>query len=220
MVDHAFGGVFDGNASVVGASGFDFMEDVADAELGNVVDGVSEFHFRSLMRKGRFGTEECDFEGTFETERAGHDFAVDGAERGIRHGAFIKGFQFFEERLFPFGDIKGLSALPFPLPDFLDDFVAVVEQTDDLPVDRVDLHSQILNIHIIILVKVRECEIYSHFRRKSSGGSTFSGKLPQKILRVSLFFSFFCVLPIDNFAGLVYNVAKECLMVCLELSRG
>ena len=29
---------------------------------------------------------------------------------------------------------------------------------------------------------------------------------------------FFCVLPIDNFAGLVYNVARECLMVCLELS--
>ena len=108
------------------------------------------------MRKGRFGTEECDFEGTFETERAGHDFAVHGAERGIRHGTFIDGFQFFEESLFPFGDVKGLSALPFPLPDFLDDFVAVVEQTDDLPVDRVDLHSQILNIHITILVKVRE----------------------------------------------------------------
>ena len=33
VVDHAFGGVFDGNASVVGAPGFDFMEDVADAEL-------------------------------------------------------------------------------------------------------------------------------------------------------------------------------------------
>ena len=135
---------------------------------------MAELHLGSQMSKRGLRTEKRDLERTFQPERPGHDLTVNGAERGIRHRAGIDGLQFLQQRLFALRDIERLSAFPFPFPNFLDNLVTIVQQLNDLPVDRVDPHSQILKIHIrLSLLKYSEFKIYCISALNSSIGLDF-----------------------------------------------
>ena len=149
VVDDPLGGVFDGDAAVVGVIGLDLAEDIGDAVFGGVIDTVTEFGHGGLMGIGGLGAEERDLQGTFEGEGTGHDLMVDGAEGLFLHGTLVEFGQSVKEAFLTFGDIDGGEAPVFELADFENVFIALIEQCDDLGVDPVDVVPQFLEIHIL-----------------------------------------------------------------------
>ena len=152
------------------------MEHVADPRFRDIVDRVSEFQFGGEMRECGLRAEKCDLQRTFQPQGSGHDFAVDRPQRGIGHGTFIDGFEFFQKGFFPFRDVEGLAPFAFPFSHLFDHFIPLVQQVDDLPVDCIDPHSQVLKIHhLSILPKSFEFKIYSISSPNSSIGLDFFG---------------------------------------------
>ena len=136
--DDAFGGVFDGNDSVIGAAFADFGENVGDGFLGEVLEAVSESADSGLVGEGGFRAEEGDGHWFFEGEGAGHDFAVDGSQGVAGYGALVEAVEFLQDGSFTVRRVNAAAVGQFDFSDSEHVFGALVEEADDLRVDGVN----------------------------------------------------------------------------------
>ena len=136
--DNAFGGVFDGDDSVVGAAFADFGEDVGDGFLGEVLEAVSEPADGGLVGEGGFRSEEGDGHWFFKREGAGHNFAVDSPQGAASYGALVEAVEFCKDGSFAVRRIDAAAAGQFDFSDSEHVFGALVEESDDFRVDGVN----------------------------------------------------------------------------------
>src|SRR5688500_11590553 len=100
-----------------------------------------------LMRERRFGTEEGNGHRFFQRQRAGHDLAIDRAQRVVADRTAIELANALQHGEFAMRHVDFLAALHFHLADFEDVTRALVEQTDNLLVEFVDRLPMIANVH-------------------------------------------------------------------------
>ena len=136
--DNAFGGVFDGNDSVVGAAFAHFGEDVGDGFLSEVLEAVSESADGGLVGEGGFWSEEGDGHRFFKREGAGHDFAIDGSQGAASYGALVESVEFLKDSSFTVRRVDAAAAGQFDFSDSKNVFGPLVEEVDDLRVDGVN----------------------------------------------------------------------------------
>ncbi len=136
--DDAFGGVFDGDDSVIGAVFADFGEDVGDGFLGEVLEAVSESADGGLVSECGFWTKKGDGHRFFEGESAGHDFTVDGSQGLAGYGALVESVEFLEDGSFAVRRVDAAAAGQFDFSDSKNVFGAFVEEADDLRVNGVN----------------------------------------------------------------------------------
>ena len=136
--DNAFGGVFDGDDSVVGAAFADFGEDVGDGFLSEVLEAVSESADGGLVGKGGFRAEEGDGHWFFEGECAGHNFAVDGPQGLAGYGTLVESVEFCEDGSFAVRRVDAAASGQFDFSDSKHVLGALVEEFDDFRVDGVN----------------------------------------------------------------------------------
>lgn len=147
--DNAFGGVFDGDNSVVGTAFADFGEDVGDGFLGEVLEAVSESADGGLVGEGGFRAEEGDGHWFFEGEGAGHDFAVDGSQRVVGYGALVEAVEFLQDGSFAVRRVDAAAAGQFDFSDSKHVFSPLVEEADDLRVNRINRLAVFLQLDFV-----------------------------------------------------------------------
>ena len=142
VIDRALGGVFDRHHAVVGVAARDHVEDIGDADVRRVIHARAEFAPRGLVRVRRFRPEVGDRQILLQGERGGHDLAVNRADRLFRQPALetrVLRRQRAQHRLLALRRVD-LRALGFlHQADLMHQIGALVEQSEKLLVDRVDL---------------------------------------------------------------------------------
>src|SRR5688572_18640196 len=100
-----------------------------------------------LVGEGRFRPEEGDGHRFFKRESAGHDLAINGAQRLIRDRPGIEFADSLQDGEFAMRHVDFFAGLHFHLADFEDVARAVVEQADDLLVEFVDGLPMVADVH-------------------------------------------------------------------------
>ena len=136
--DHAFGGIFHRHDAIVRTVFADLGENIRDGFLRRVFQAGAEAFDRRLMRESGFRPEIRDAHRLFKRERAGHDFAVNGAELLVGHRAGIVAADAIEHGTFAMRRVDFLAGRQLDFADGEDVLRACVEQLDDLRVELVN----------------------------------------------------------------------------------
>src|SRR6266404_3771456 len=145
--DDALGGILDRHHAVIGAVFRDLGENVRDGFLRGITQAGTEPPDGRLVREGRLRPEIGDGHGFLERERAGHDLAVNGAERLAGDGALVQAADALKHGAFAVRRINFLTRLDFDGADFQHVLGAVVQQFDDLRVELVYRLAMLRNVH-------------------------------------------------------------------------
>src|SRR5882762_10813644 len=138
MGDNALGGILDGNNSVVCAVLADFAEDVGDRLLSGVKQAGAEAPNGGLVREGGFGSQIRDRKRFLERKRAGHDLAINGAQRFIGHRAGVQLADPMKNSALAMRSVDFFAGFEFDFADGKDMPGALVKKLDDLRVQLVD----------------------------------------------------------------------------------
>ena len=143
----AFGGIFDRHDAVIRAAFGDFGEDVSNGLLGEVVETGAKSVDGRLVRKRRLGTEIGDGHHLLQAEGAGHDFAVDGAKTFVGDRPLVFPANALEHGQFSMRRVNLLAVFELDCADLEDEPGALVEESHDLFVERVDGLAELRNSH-------------------------------------------------------------------------
>ena len=99
------------------------------------------------MREGGFGPEISDSHGLLERKRAGHDFAVDGAQGLVGHRSLVFAKDALEDGALAVRGVDFFAGLKFDFADGENVLSAFVEELDDVGVELVDGFPMFGNSH-------------------------------------------------------------------------
>jgi len=145
--DYTFGGVFDGHNAVVRAVLADLGEDVGDGFLGGVAQARTEAADGSLVRERRLGTEIRDGHGLFQRQRAGHDFAINGAQLVAGHRPLVQVADALEDGALAVRHVNLPASLEFHFADGQHVLRAIIEQAHNLFIELVNRLAMLRDVH-------------------------------------------------------------------------
>ncbi len=147
MRDDAFGGIFDRHHAVIRAVFADLGENVGDGFLRRITQAGAELADGRLMREGRLRAEIGDDHRLLERQRAGHDFAVDGAQLLVGHRPLVQLADALQHGAFAVRRVNLLAGLELHGADGQHVFRALIEQPDDARVQLVNRLAMFGNVH-------------------------------------------------------------------------
>ncbi len=172
MSDHAFGRIFHRNHSVVRAVLGHLRENVRDGLLRRVTQARTESLHGGLVRKSRLRPEVGDGHRFLQRQRAGHDFAVNGAQRIILDRPVVEFADALQHDALAVRRVDGLAGLKLDFANLQNVLRALVEQMDDLRVELVDGLAMIGNGHGVEFMLNRRKR--SERKRKEIANDKFS----------------------------------------------
>ena len=99
------------------------------------------------MCESGFGPEIGNGHGLLERERAGHDFAIDGAKGVVGDGSLIFAGNALENGTLAVRGVDFFASFEFDFADGEDVFGALVEELDNVGVELVDSFAMFGNSH-------------------------------------------------------------------------
>ena len=153
--DHAFGGVLDGNDSVIRLAALHRCEDVGDGRDRDAVTQSTEDSAGGEVREGSLGPEEGHPESRLQGAGRGDDLAKDVRKRGVRERPRIRRGEAGDQVALASSVVHGRTRGSLALPDLLDQPSALVQLLEQRPIHRVDRLSQALDLRAELGIRVR-----------------------------------------------------------------
>src|SRR5215470_3356397 len=146
--DGALGGVLDGHHRVVGLAGFSSAEDFVDRRVGLGVDEIAEMPSDGGMAERTRRPQVGDAQPALEREARRHHLAENAGNRLVGQRAAVFQLQRAKHLRFALGAV--CCPLAFERTDRLGMRRALVEQTQELAIERVDRVAAVLELLLLV----------------------------------------------------------------------
>ena len=135
---YALGGILNGHDAIVGLLSRHLVEHIGDGPLRSIGKRRTEAAQGGLMGEGRFRPEIRDGQAPLQRKGARHDLAVNGPQALVGDRPLIVAENFLEHGPLPMRCIDLLAVAGLNGPDLQHVTCALVEQTHDVGVQRID----------------------------------------------------------------------------------